>query len=371
MLGASLHAGDFMGRLLIAGICACVAVVSPACAESLTGAGSTFVFPLLSHWSQKFQASEESGSYVAAPATGSPAPENGLGSLFGFLADGVDYEPVGSLGGTMRVIARAVDFGASERPMPAEEVDRHRLMQFPITTGGIAVVFNLPGVTNGTLRLSGAVLADIYLGSVTTWSHPALRALNPDLALPDAPIEVVHRSDGSGTTYNFAAYLAHASLEWRERVGVDTELKWPAGTGIKGSGRIVETVAAGHNTIGYVELGQAERAGLTTALIENRAGQFRAPSRQTIAAAVAGADWAGSRHFSLLLTEAADDDAYPLAATVYALMPREARSGSERTLRFFKGALTHWQQDAVDLGYVPLPESLVDQIRSYWENNSK
>ena len=369
MLGASLRAGDFMGRLLVAGICACMAAVSPARADPLTGAGSTFVFPLLSQWGQKFQASEESGSYVAAPATGSTTAESGLGSLFGFLADGVDYEPVGSLGGTMRVIARAVDFGASERPMAPEEVDRHRLMQFPITTGGIGVVVNLPGVANGTLRLSGAVLADIYLGSVTTWSHPALRALNPDLALPDAPIEVVHRSDGSGTTYNLAAYLAHASLEWRGRGGVDTELKWATGTGVEGSGRIVETVAAGENTIGYVELGQAERAGLTTALIENRAGQFRAPSRQTIAAAVAGAGWTGSRHFSLLLTEAADDDAYPLAATVYALMPRETRSGSERTLRFFKGALTHWQQDAVNLGYVPLPESLVDQIRSYWENN--
>jgi phosphate transport system substrate-binding protein len=208
MLGALLHAGDIMGRLLIAGICACVAAVSPALAEPLTGAGSTSVFPLLSHWGQKFQASEESGSYVAVPTNGSPAPESGLGSLFGFLADGVDYEPVGSLGGTMRAIARAVDFGASERPMSAEEVDRHWLMQFPITTGGIAVVVNLPGVTNGTLRLSGAVLADIYLGSVTTWSHPTLRALNPDLALPDAPIEVIHRSDGSGTTYNFAAYLA-------------------------------------------------------------------------------------------------------------------------------------------------------------------
>ncbi|UEM07291.1 phosphate ABC transporter substrate-binding protein PstS (plasmid) [Skermanella rosea] len=360
-----------MGRLLIAALFACLAAVSPTQAEPLTGAGSTFVFPLLSRWSQNFQASEENGGYVAALPNRPAAPEGGLGSLFGVMAGGIDYEPVGSLGGTMRVIARAVDFGASERPMPAEEVDRHGLMQFPITTGGIAVVFNLPGIESGALRLSGAVLADIYMGTVDRWSHPALRALNPELTLPDAPIKVVHRSDGSGTTYNFAAYLAHASTDWRERVGIDTELKWPVGAGVRGSGGIVEAVSDDPNSIGYVELGQALRVGLPSALVENRAGQFRAPSRRSIAAAVAGADWAGSRHFSLLLTETADAEAYPIAATVYALMPREPRSGTDRTLRFFGGALAHWQQDAVDLDYVPLPDSLVGQIKSYWEASSK
>lgn len=360
-----------MGRLLIAALCACIAAASPTRAEPLIGAGSTFVFPLLSRWSQNFQASEESGGYIAVLPNRPAAPESGLGSLFGAIAGGIDYEPVGSLGGTMRVIARAVDFGASERPMPAEEVDRHGLLQFPITTGGIAVIFNLPEIGSDTLRLSGTVLADIYMGTVDRWSHPALRALNPNLTLPDAPIRTVHRNDGSGTTYNFAAYLAHASTDWRERVGVDTELKWPVGTGIKGSGGIIEAVSADRNSIGYVELGQALRAGLPSALIENRAGQFRAPSRRSIAAAVAGADWEGSRHFSLLLTETADAEAYPISATVYALMPREPRSGTDRILRFFDGALTHWQQDAVDLDYVPLPGSLVERIRSYWEATSR
>jgi phosphate transport system substrate-binding protein len=360
-----------MKRLSIAVACIWLALVSPVHAEPLTGAGSTFVFPLLNHWGQKFEALEEDGGDPAILAERPAASEASLGSLFGSWSGGIDYEPVGSLGGTMRVIARAVDFGTSERPLPPEEVDRHRLMQFPITTGGIAVVFNLPGIGDNPLRLSGSILADIYLGTVRTWNDPALMALNPDLALPDAPIQVVYRSDGSGTTYNFAAYLAHASADWRAQVGVDTDLKWPAGKGVRGSGGVVEAVAGSQNAIGYVELGQASRTGLHTAQVQNRAGQFKEPSRQTIAAASTSADWAGSRHFSLLLTDAADAEAYPIAATVYALMPREQRSGTERTMRFFDGALTHWQRDAADLGYVPLPDPLVAQIKSYWKSDSK
>jgi phosphate transport system substrate-binding protein len=360
-----------MGRLLPVIFWLCLASVSPVRAEAVTGAGSTFAFPLLGQWGQKFQAFEESGNLAAVSPDGPIRSEGGLGSLLSPWATGIDYEPVGSLGGIMRVIGRAVDFGASERPLPAGEVDHHGLIQFPVTTGGIAVVFNLPGVADATLRLTGAVLADIYLGKVGTWSHPDLKALNPDVSLPDASIDVVHRSDGSGTTYNFAAYLAKSSGDWRERVGIDTELKWPAGRGAEGSRGIVEAVAGASNSIGYVEVGQARRSGLSMASMQNHAGEFRAPSPQSIAAATTGADWAGSRHFDLLLTDTTDADAYPIAATVYALMPREARSSTARTLRFFDAALTHWQRDAVDLGYVPLPEEVVGQIRSYWKSNLK
>nr|WP_037457998.1 phosphate ABC transporter substrate-binding protein PstS [Skermanella stibiiresistens] len=360
-----------MPRLLPILLLLCLASVTPVRAEALSGAGSTFAFPLLSQWGAKFQAVEESGMDIAASLDGPLAPEGGLGSPLSPWAGGLDYEPVGSLGGIMRVIAGAVDFGASERPLPAEEVDRHKLMQFPIVTGGVAVVFNLPGVADGALRLSGAVLADIYLGKVTSWSDPALKALNPDVTLPDAPIDVVHRGDGSGTTYNFAAYLADASGDWRERVGVDTELKWPVGRGVKGSGGIVRSVAADRNSIGYVEVGQARRDGLPAALVENRAGEFRAPSPDSIAAAAAGADWAGSRHHDLLLTGATDPRAYPIAATVHVLMPRETGPTSARTLRFFDDALTHWRRDAVDLGYVPLPDEVVGQIRSYWKSTQR
>lgn len=173
--------GDLMGRLLPVIFWLCLASVSPVRAEAVTGAGSTFAFPLLGQWGQKFQAFEESGNLAAVSPDGPITSEGGLGSLLSPWATGIDYEPVGSLGGIMRVIGRAVDFGASERPLSAGEVDHHGLIQFPITTGGIAVVFNLPGIADATLRLTGAVLADIYLGRVDTWSHPDLKALNPDV----------------------------------------------------------------------------------------------------------------------------------------------------------------------------------------------
>ncbi len=342
-----------MTRLrLIAAVCVCMALSAPARAEPVTGAGSTFVFPLLSAWAEKFRNAEADGGDF-------PAPEGGL-----------DYEPVGSLGGIMRVIAKAVDFGATEAPLGADEVVRHGLAQFPIAAGGIAVVVNVPGVADGTLRLSRAALADIYLGKIDRWTHPALKGLNPDLPLPDEPVMVVHRADGSGSTYNFAAYLASASMEWRDRVGVDTELRWPAGTGARGSGGVIETVKANPNSIGYVEFGQAARIGLTVARVENRAGQFVAPSRHTIASALEGADWAGKPHFDLLTTDMAGADAYPITATVYALMPQAPPSGDRgrRALRLFDGALTRWQQDALDLGYVPLPDRAVEQVRTYWKS---
>ena len=342
-----------MPRFLLA-VLACLSVMTvvPAQAEPVAGAGSTFAFPLLHQWGERFRTAEADGGDF-------PSPDGGL-----------DYEPVGSLAGTMRVIAGAVDFAASDVPLNGEDLDRHRLMQFPIAMGGIAVVANLPGAPPGSgvakLRLSGAVLADIYMGTVTSWSHPALTALNPGLPLPDQPITVVHRAEGSGTTYNFAAYLAQASAPWRERVGVDTELRWPTGTGVRGSQGIVDTVKAIPGAIGYVEAGQAARAGLLVAEMGNRAGRFVAPSRQTVEAAAASADWSRAPHFTLLLAEATATDAYPIAATVFALMPRDRIDSGQgrRTLRLFDAALTLWQQDAADLGYVPLPAPLVALVQA-------
>ncbi|MBK1837186.1 phosphate ABC transporter substrate-binding protein PstS [Azospirillum sp. YIM B02556] len=330
--------------------------VALAKAEPIMGAGSTFAFPLLSQWAEHFRTAEADGDDF-------PSPDGGL-----------DYEPVGSLAGTMRVIAGAVDFAASDVPLDGGDLDRHRLMQFPVAMGGIAVVANLPAALPGSgghsLRLSGAVLADIYLGTITSWSHPALKTLNPDLSLPDGPITVVHRSEGSGTTYNFAAYLARASTPWRKRVGVDTELRWPTGTGVRGSQGIVEAVKATPGAIGYVEAGQAARAGLAMAEMANRAGRFVAPSHRTVETAATSADWSRSPHFTLLLAEAADPDAYPVAATVFALMPRDRIDSGRgrRVLRFFDGALTLWQQDAADLGYVPLPAPLVALVRASWNS---
>lgn len=318
-------------------------------AEKVTGAGSTFAFPILSKWGQAFGAEQaEGGSYM---------PVDG----------GLDYEPVGSLAGTMRVIQGAVDFGATDVPLSPAELDRHGLAQFPFVTGGVAVVANLPGIPSGSLQLSGEVLAGIFLGTVGRWSDAAITALNPGLSLPDAAIRIVRREDGSGTTYNFADYLADASPEWRRRVGVDTLLKWPAGLGAKGNDKLAELVKATEGAIGYVELSQAVRLGLSTARIENKAGRFVAPSTGSVQAAAASAAWDPKRHFNERLVNAPSPDAYPIAATVFALVPRNAGTAqARRTLAFFRLGLGERSVDATALGYAPLPASVSLQIAEYW-----
>ncbi|WP_207480091.1 phosphate ABC transporter substrate-binding protein PstS [Arenibaculum pallidiluteum] len=339
-----------MSRTVLLVIACCAALAAPLRAEPVTGAGSTFVLPLLGAWGQKFRTVEADGGDF-------PAPEGGL-----------DYEPVGSLGGIMRVIARAVDFGATDVPLGSVDVERHGLAQFPIAMGGVAVVANLPGIWNGALRLSGEALASIYLGTIDTWSHPELKALNPDLKLPEAPITVVHRSDGSGTTYNFTAYLARASAHWRDRIGVDTEVRWPVGKGAKGSGGLAEAVKAAPHAIGYLEFGQALRTGLPAASLGNGTGGFVPPSRRTLDAAARSLDWGGAEHFALQPVAAVAPDIYPITAAVFALVPRESsdRPAGRRVLRFFDHALTRWSEDAVNLGYVPLPDDMVPRIKSYW-----
>ena len=230
--------------------------------------------------------------------------------------DGLDYEPIGSLGGVIRVIQREVDFGATDAPLTPEELAKRGLDQFPLVTGGVAVVVNVKGVASGTLRLSGALLARIYLGEVTRWSDLALASLNPGMQLTNAPIVVVRRSDGSGTTYNFAAYLAGASAEWRSRVGVDTLLVWPTGMPAKGNQELAERVRATENSIGYVEASQAARLGLSVVMVGNRAGNFVAPTPASLSAALATTVWDPGRHF---YTDAADPsgaEAYPITATV-------------------------------------------------------
>jgi len=275
-----------------------VVPLSASWAEGFTGAGSTFAHPVLAKWAKAFAGQEGDGGAVVS------------------VDDGLDYEPIGSLGGVTRVIQREVDFGATDAPLTPEELAKRGLDQFPLVTGGVAVVVNVKGVASGTLRLSGALLARIYLGEVTRWSDLALASLNPGMQLTNAPIVVVRRSDGSGTTYNFAAYLAGASAEWRSRVGVDTLLVWPNGMPAKGNQELAERVRATENSIGYVEASQAARLGLSVVMVGNRAGNFVAPTPASLSAALATTVWDPGRHF---YTDAADPsgaEAYPITATV-------------------------------------------------------
>ncbi|HEY4253680.1 MAG TPA: phosphate ABC transporter substrate-binding protein PstS [Roseomonas sp.] len=328
------------------------ALLAPDSAQSqgFSGAGSTFAHPVLARWGQVFSTLQGEGGGV-------------------FAADGgFDYEPVGSLAGVLRVIQGAVEFGATDVPLAPEELARHELIQFPIVTGGIAVVANLRGVASERLRLSGAVLARIYLGGITRWSDPAIRALNPDVTLPDAPIAVIRREDGSGTTYNFAAYLAGASPDWRQQVGVDTQLRWPAGVGARSNGGLADLVQATENAIGFVDASQVARLAMKVVLVENRAGRFVAPNAQSLQAAMATTAWDPARHFHQPLAAPGGEDAYPITATVFALMQRRpaSRSRARMTQDFFRLALTERAADATALGYVPLPEAVARQVTAYW-----
>jgi phosphate transport system substrate-binding protein len=330
-------------------------------AAAVTGAGSTFVYPVVAKWAKGYQ------RWVAG---GGDFPIAGGGLDDPPTASPLDYEPVGSLAGTMRVRTGSVDFGATDVPMKSEDLRKHALVQFPIVIGGIVPVVNIDGVAAGEIRFTGELLADIYLGKVQDWSDPAIKALNPSLKLPDAKIAVVRRSDGSGTTFNFTDYLSRMSPQWREKVGSDLQVPWPTGTGAKGNDGVAQAVRQTKNAIGYVEYAQAIQSKLSFGLVRNRAGNFVKPEPASFQAAAANADWKNAGDFHLLLNDAPGANAYPLVATVFVLMykqtpPRRARAA----LNFFNWSLEKGAKDASDLGYVPLPPSLVTQVKEYWAKN--
>ncbi len=341
------------GALLV--LLSAILVVPPAAAQGFTGAGSTFAHPVIARWGQVYSSLQGEGG--------------GAVSVDG----GLDYEPVGSMGGVLRVIAGGVEFGATDVPLNPAELARHELIQFPVVSGGIAVIHNGSGFQGGTLRLSGPVLARIFLGEIRAWSHPAIRELNPGLSLPDAPIAVIHREDGSGTTWNFAAFLGRSSADWMQQVGVDQQLRWPVGTGARGTRELAERVSATPGAIGFVEAGLAARAGLPVALIGNRAGNFVAPDAAAITQALATMRWDPARHFHAAQAEPDGADAYPITATVFAVMQRRPanRSRARRAQDFFRMVLTERAEDAAALGYVPLPGTMVQQVLASWRNPAR
>jgi phosphate transport system substrate-binding protein len=320
-----------------------------AMAEEITGAGSSFVAPVMSKWSAEYA---KSGTKVS-------------------------YQSAGSGAGIARIKAATVDFGASDAPLKPEELRKAELVQFPLVIGGIVPVINIEGVKSGEVKFTGPLLADIYLGKVKMWNDPALVNLNPGVKLPAAAITVVHRLDGSGTTFNFANYLSKVSPEWRDKVGQGTALAWPTGAGGKGNEGVAALVFQTRNSIGYVEyayvLQKSQAFGqkkLTFGLVRNKAGKFVLPGAASFKAAAASADWAATSDFYLIMTDAPGDDAYPIAATVFILMRKAPASPmrSKAALGFFRWALESGQEIATGLDYVPLPPSLVTQIERYWKS---
>ncbi|MGE5723468.1 MAG: phosphate ABC transporter substrate-binding protein PstS [Sphingomonadales bacterium] len=306
----------------------------------ITGAGSTFVYPVLSAWSGEYSKS------------------NGVK---------VNYQSIGSGGGISQIKAGTVEFGATDKPLDSKELAEAGLAQFPIVIGGVVPVVNISGIAPGKLRLSGPVLADIYLGTVKKWNDPAIVKLNPGLALPAADIAAVHRSDGSGTTFNFAHYLSQVSPTWKSKIGEGTSVNWVGGVGGKGNEGVAGYVKQIANSIGYVEYAYVLQNGMTYAAIQNAAGNFVEPNAASFQAAAETADWARAQDFNLVMTNAAGPNAYPITASTFVLMYKQPKDSgrSASALNFFRWALENGQQQAQKLDYVPLPAPLVQQVESY------
>lgn len=324
--------------LLIASLC----LSGAAHATDVTGAGSSFVFPVISKWSQDY-------------SKNSP--------------NRINYQSIGSGGGIAQIKAATVDFGASDAPMSAEDLKAAGLGQFPSVIGGIVPIVNVEGVESGKLKLDGETLAKIFMGTVKKWNDPAIVALNPGVTLPETAITVVHRSDGSGTTYNFTNYLSKVSSEWNEKLKFGSTVQWPAGVGGKGNEGVSAYVKQIKGSIGYVEHSYAVTNKLSYTQLKNAAGKFIEPNAKAFAAAADTADWANAKDFGLIMTNAPGEAAWPITATTWIIMYKQAKNEekSKAAFDFFKWSLENGQQQAESLDYVALPKSLVDRVENYWK----
>ena len=313
---------------------------SGASAAGITGAGSTFVYPVLSAWAADFK------------------KQGGID---------VNYQSIGSGGGIAQVKAGTVEFGATDQPLSSDDLAASKLAQFPIVIGGIVPVVNLGGIRPGKLRLTGPLLADIFAGRVTKWNDPAITRLNPGVPLPANNIAVVHRSDGSGTTFNFTHYLSQVSPSWKSGPGEGKTVKFPVGIGGKGNEGVAAYVKQIPNAIGYVEYAYMIQNNMPFAALQNSAGTFVTPSAASFAAAAESADWKNAKDFNLVMTNAPGTNSYPITATTFILMPKQPRdpAKSAGAIKFFRYALTQGQGQAQKLDYVPLPAPLVKQIDEY------
>ena len=315
-------------------------------AETINGAGATFPYPIYAKWAEVYKA------------------KSGVS---------MNYQSIGSGGGIKQITARTVDFGASDAPLTVEKLNEIGLMQFPMVMGGVVPVINIAGIKTGELKLSGQVLADIYLGKIKEWNDPAIVKLNPGVNLPQEKITVVARSDGSGTTFIFTHYLAKVSPEFREKVGNNTSVSWPAGVGGKGNEGVASYVQRLKGSIGYVEYAYALQNKMAYAQLQNKAGKFVKPDSETFQAAAAGADWAGAPGFNLMLTDQTGENSWPITGTTFILVYRkqEKPEVGKEVLKFFDWAYRHGGKLAEQLDYVPMPTSVVKLVEETWKKEIK
>jgi phosphate transport system substrate-binding protein len=318
---------------------ALLATARLASAQDVTGAGASFPAPVYAKWASEYN-----------KATGAK----------------INYQSVGSGAGIRQIDAKTVDFGASDMPLKDEELASKGQLQFPTVMGGIVAVVNIQGVAAGQLKLTGPVLADIYLGKITKWNDKAITALNPGVNLPDAAIAPVRRADGSGTTFGFTNYLSKVSPEWKEKVGEGTAVNWPVGAGGKGNEGVSAFVGRLPNSIGYVEYAYAKQNKMAHTQLQNKDGNFVAPDDETFKAAAAGADWAKS--FYQILTNQPGKNAWPITSATFILMHKtqDKPASAAATLKFFEWAYKHGDKTATELEYVPMPASVKAVIEKSW-----
>ncbi|HEX8988018.1 MAG TPA: phosphate ABC transporter substrate-binding protein PstS [Rhodocyclaceae bacterium] len=315
-------------------------ITHTAVAAEITGAGASFPAPIYAKWADGYQ-----------KATGNR----------------INYQSIGSGGGIKQITAKTVDFGASDMPLTPDVLEKDGLMQFPTVIGGVVPVVNLAGIKPGELRLTGQVLADIYLGKVTKWNAKEIADLNPGLPLPASDIGVVRRADGSGTTFIFTNYLSKVSPEWKEKVGSSTAVQWPVGLGGKGNEGVSAFVQRLPGSIGYVESAYAKQNKLTHAVLKNSAGVFVQPVDSTFKAAAAHADWTKSSFYEIL-TDEPGKDSWPITGATFILMHKvqDKPAQAAEVLKFFGWSYANGDKMAESLDYVPLPDSLVKQIHTAW-----
>ena len=328
----------FVKAIVAAGL---VAVAMPAFAADITGAGSTFIFPVLSKWADSYK--KDSGN-------------------------GVNYQSIGSGAGIKQIQAKTVTFGATDAPLKVSQLQKDGLAQWPMIMGAIVPVVNIDGVKAGDIVLDGPTLADIFLGKIGKWDDPAIKKLNPNVKLPSAAISVVHRADGSGTTFNFTDYLSKVSADWKSKVGSGTVVEWPVGVGAKGNEGVSGNIAQAKNSIGYVEYAYAKQNKLPYTALINKAGKTIQPTNEAFQAAASNADWTHAPGYYLILTDQPGDKSWPIVASTFILMHKESvdKAASQEALKFFRFAFEKGGKSAEDLDYIPMPDNVVKLIEKTW-----
>jgi phosphate transport system substrate-binding protein len=322
------------------------ATILPAAAVEISGAGATFPYPVYAKWADTYK------------------KETGVG---------LNYQSIGSGGGIKQIEAKTVTFGATDAPLKGTELEKFGLMQFPMVMGGIVPVVNIEGITPGQLVLDGPTLAGIFLGVVKSWDDPAIKKLNPDAKLPSQPIAVVHRSDGSGTTFNFTYYLSEVGADWKSKVGSATSVEWPVGIGAKGNEGVSNNVSQTKGSIGYVEYAYALQNKLVYTKMINKEGKAVAPTSAAFQAAAANADWNSVPGYGVILANQAGAESWPMTAATFILIPKkpdDAAAASE-ALKFFGWAYAKGDKMAEELDYVPMPKKVVAEIEKAWATEIK